>query len=1772
MKRLIVLIILFIVSFGQAQNTRVLGPNTRVVGLDTITSDHALTIDPITRRLKLTEIQAATGTSSLEQYAEVNAFPATGNTLVLYYAQDNRSLYTWDATNTNYVKTYAGLENLTAGNYIDIQGTSTDPIINVVTSQFVNSADFAPVRNSAINNTLNNVSLTGQLQRFPVTYRTFGSSDIFTAGSLENLLATINYETDFIAIQSTGITYLLIKNTVGVELNRVLNTEGNIVNFSFYRFYSDRNIFSNRYGIFNINTTPVSFTNISPEYTAYSYNGADDGVGNVLFATSDVTAQYTVLYSVVAAVSSSGTGGANQQLSRAGDVISLQNGGSVDISDKQDNLVSGTSLKTVNGENLLGSGNIVVSGGSGGSTNPNEFVVSNISDLTNPANAGKIACIQSSLTQTEDITLANSLILKDCGGVLLVNGFRLTGQDNGLIPDGKKVLIDAFTGTIDGTWNTPSLIYSTNFGLIGDAKELKDGAMTSGSAVLTSATANFTAADIGKVIGVRATQNEFNPVQPSNSRGTTIATIVSVESATSCTLSVAATRTESGTLFRYGSDNFTAGMNALYVRNQKPGTFIFSQGKYMKTEVDYNSLNPPVTRFGSIPNNWHIGVGTDDIHVRGEAATIMSLPNNLDGVHSFTLKDTHRSSVKNLIFDGEFQYHNHVGNFADEAQHGLVIQTAAYNCTVKDVDIVNYTGDGIYMSGDLQFTNAIKGSGATGYPGVSEFVTGSIDETTGQFVVDATKARTNVLIDVTGFQFENTRAINPSRDGARHYQFSGSSFAGWSGLKNPIYKAYYYGSGGQADFIGVSEEREFYKTYTFPDGVESMLLVIDSPDDLTVIDAQLRANVDPRGTVMDNVNVSDCGRHGAANLSSYTTWTNSVIENIGNTLPAFGINIEDQRRSATNYLFQNLTFRDCYSGGLNLVGTVNVDVIACKFEGTTDPGRLLHPDYMGAIGGWRGRNFKAIGNYINRGTFSVGRSGVYSDNIVHYGSLAFEANGAVFRDGQLHQTVVTNVGGQSVNHRTLSYLQDTRMTYDRSMGVVFTNTNMYYNIENVEVIANEVSRLNNEVTPDAYEEIVLDGNNYLFNQTPAPTLDFGGIIENLKFSGARPVRSSRDFVSNNDWPVTDYYGKNYSESSITLSYGFPKDRTIENLTIDGWLDLGLTQFENSAISATPTLTFENLRITIPASEFDWTNTGAYVFETRAKNVNVVINKGLFDLQQTSGVIGSSNRFVRFAQLGFLECNDCTFKSASPKTIDFNNTLQFPASTGPITLRNPQLENITFIPRPQDQIIFTDAPDGSETIINAGTNVTVNGTGTTGDPYVINSTASGSGASGWEQTGTTTFTNQDLVSVNNGKLLIDGVNENAIVYKRTGTIGTGNHVDPVFETGRIVGTGIGEPTWRILYSDSGSDTNEYNSGESLIFAVEPSGTTASVRRKVGSHFEGFIDGQSEPFFRMESIDLDPGVGVTQSVRLRMGPGGTTANDVELIRRGANQLSLALGGSNKWTTFADGFQLESGITANYVNTPTTPSNPGTGVIKVYNKNGVLTQLDDTGTETSLAGGGAFDPTTDKILSDGDNLSPLLGVSNTVGANSFQGDFYVLNGIVYLRSRNATTSTNSSMRIVASALDPVSDATVDLGGSITTRWRNLRLSGTVFATGLNAGGSGTGFLKDNGTVDTNSYLRTPTIAQYGINRTATINEANGTVNFNNGATLTYTIPASSSVSFPLGAKILVNNENATSVTLTPDTGVTLVGASDGVLNNDQAAILVHMTTDEWLVIKLN
>lgn len=98
------------------------------------------------------------------------------------------------------------------------------------------------------------------------------------------------------------------------------------------------------------------------------------------------------------------------------------------------------------------------------------------------------------------------------------------------------------------TTTADSTLYASSYGVVADCVTRSDGAMTNGSAVLTSAGATFTSADVGKTVVV------------DNAKGTgthLYGTITDYTSATQVTLSTTATRTVSAADFTYGTDDTT---------------------------------------------------------------------------------------------------------------------------------------------------------------------------------------------------------------------------------------------------------------------------------------------------------------------------------------------------------------------------------------------------------------------------------------------------------------------------------------------------------------------------------------------------------------------------------------------------------------------------------------------------------------------------------------------------------------------------------------------------------------------------------------------------------------------------------------------------------------------------------------------------------------------------------------------------------------------------------------------------------------------------------------------------------------------------------------------------------------------------------------------------------------------------------------------------------------------------------------------------------------
>ena len=124
-------------------------------------------------------------------------------------------------------------------------------------------------------------------------------------------------------------------------------------------------------------------------------------------------------------------------------------------------------------------------------------------------------------------------------------------------------------------------------------------------------------------------------------------------------------------------------------------------------------------------------------------------------------------------------------------------------------------------------------------------------------------------------------------------------------------------------------------------------------------------------------------------------------------------------------------------------------------------------------------------------------------------------------------------------------------------------------------------------------------------------------------------------------------------------------------------------------------------------------------------------------------------------------------------------------------------------------------------------------------------------------------------------------EVAFIMKRDVTF-TNSHsnspfVNPIFQIGRIIQGGDGAPQFRWMYSDD-------NVSETVVMELDSEGIMSSVRQERGSHFEAHIEGEANPFFRLNS---------SPDMRLEMGAGGIFTTDVAVCRSATETLSFCVG---------------------------------------------------------------------------------------------------------------------------------------------------------------------------------------------------------------------------------------------------------------------------------------
>ena len=796
------------------------------------------------------------------------------------------------------------------------------------------------------------------------------------------------------------------------------------------------------------------------------------------------------------------------------------------IAGKQDLLVSGVNLKTINGESLLGSTDITVSGGgqvntivagtnitvdntdpanpvinstaSGGGSNPFIFPLTNLSELSNTGNSGNIYEIQSDFTLTSNLTIASGIKLIFTTGQINLNGFELIGTDNTEYEiQGEGVAIDAFTGTISGTWKTPNVIHFNNFGAVSDFQKRIDGNISAGSNVLTSLTANWTAADVGKPIIVE------NAGSATTWRNTLITTIQSVTDANTVVLADAATNNAFGVDVLWGSDNFQAGMNFWYMRNQRAGRAIIDPGHYWastreRINGDFGTRNP---------QGWVIGNGTNDIDVYAYDATLQMIPNDLFLTEFITFFDTDRYRWTGGKLIGDIDYHRGLTEFP-----ALInFATAAYNGRVQDLNVTKSIGDGLLTKADDQFVNYIQGANTATILDTGVTINSRVDAS-GNIVADPEYTISTDLLSLTNGVFQDSENLR----GFPFFSLTGGGTAGWAGMARPLYYASIYDENG--NWILNTDELDIYQHIEIREGwaqIRINLKNVVNPDN---IDLRIRPSLHARGLILDNVNVSYCGRQGASNLAYDLTWVNSDIHNNGGIDPGAGIDIEDQRRSARNYHFENLRFWDNEGGDIILVGTENVTIKDCWFLRNTRPnwGAPL------AIKGDFAR-YLQVEKVNTRGKdILLGRNGYASDLTMYGGTLVMYGNGSTATDLDMYNAKIT-IDEFATSNRVKSTVRNVILRVDENWtGELLSDRNSLADWENIKIYLNDISRL----SPDAIAGVTTNvaigtgGSDLWENQSPQGGVEYGGSFRGFEVYGDFIANAQHDdFVTAIQWPV-----------------------------------------------------------------------------------------------------------------------------------------------------------------------------------------------------------------------------------------------------------------------------------------------------------------------------------------------------------------------------------------------------------------------------------------------------------------------------------------------------------------------------------------------------------------------------------------------------------------------------------------------------------------------------
>jgi hypothetical protein len=305
---------------------------------------------------------------------------------------------------------------------IPIEDAVTDGSLNPVTSNAVfdglalkaNSADLATVATSGDYNDLSNLPTIPAAQVNADWNATSGVAEILNKPTIPSVTNFVPY---------TGAT-----NDVDLGVHDLTATQGTFATSG------------------NPDTLTVNHSSGSGKALTITKGGNGEGV--YVNKTSGSGNAVTVIGDLEA-TNLKRTGGTSAQFLKAN--------GSIDSTSYQPTLVSGTNIKTINGNSLLGSGDLVVGGSSGVCGIPNSSGVytfyATLSLAITAASSGQTIEVFTSITETGNVqlNLKNGVNINFNGHTYTLNS---AGTANAISDNGASVTVKLMNGTINRTGGT----------------------------------------------------------------------------------------------------------------------------------------------------------------------------------------------------------------------------------------------------------------------------------------------------------------------------------------------------------------------------------------------------------------------------------------------------------------------------------------------------------------------------------------------------------------------------------------------------------------------------------------------------------------------------------------------------------------------------------------------------------------------------------------------------------------------------------------------------------------------------------------------------------------------------------------------------------------------------------------------------------------------------------------------------------------------------------------------------------------------------------------------------------------------------------------------------------------------------------------------------------------------------------------------------------------------------------------------------------------------